>query len=152
MSEWEGSTGDKYCDWLIEKGYDPADEEEDRDCRREYRAEMAKKRAEAPVSESKAAKILNEMGGEDQGMLIDFEDEVDEADMIHRLNSILEPEQKVELFGELLRMVPLSTLRSIYQSTFGEAKQHTRNDQDMEDKASKAYDEWDKALDKWTDQ
>lgn len=30
---------DRYCDWLIAKGYDPADQEEDDICYQEYKKE-----------------------------------------------------------------------------------------------------------------
>lgn len=43
-ADWHGSTGDDYCSWLISKGYDPADAEDDRNCREEYRKEMKAKR------------------------------------------------------------------------------------------------------------
>lgn len=33
---------DKYCDWLLAKGYDPENKEEDDICWREYRAEKSK--------------------------------------------------------------------------------------------------------------
>ena len=34
-------TNDEYCDWLLAKGYDPADQEDDDNCYREYRDEIA---------------------------------------------------------------------------------------------------------------